>query len=49
MSVGFGLDTDGFTDRNLKMRISINYGYEFGLNEDQPLGGGQQFSLEAGF
>lgn len=49
MSVGFGLDTDGFTDRNLKMRISVNYGYEFGLNEDEPLGGGQQFSLEAGF
>ena len=49
MSVGFGLDTDGFTDRDLKMRISVNYGYEFGLNEDEPLGGGQQFSLEAGF
>jgi hypothetical protein len=49
MSVGFGLDTDGLGDNALKMKIVLNYGYEFGLNEDEPLGGGQQFSLEAGF
>ncbi|MDB5106709.1 MAG: hypothetical protein JWP91_4398, partial [Fibrobacteres bacterium] len=49
LSVGFGLDTDGMTDKNLKMKVALNYGYEFGLNEDEPLGGGQQFSLEASF
>ncbi|GEM_PF-1759615 len=49
LSVGFGLDTDGMTDRNLKMKIALNYAYEFGLNEDEPLGAGQQFSLEASF
>ncbi|MEO6095898.1 MAG: hypothetical protein ABIW76_09500, partial [Fibrobacteria bacterium] len=49
LSVGFGLDTHALTDRTLKMDISLNYGYEFGLNDDQPLAGGQQFSLEAGF
>ena len=49
MSVGFGLDTDGLRDKSLKMKIALNYGYEFGLNEDEPLGGGQQFSIDAGF
>ncbi|MDB5049071.1 MAG: hypothetical protein JWO30_2142, partial [Fibrobacteres bacterium] len=49
MSVGFGLDTDGLGDKSLKIKIALNYAYEFGLSEDQPLGGGQQFSLEASF
>lgn len=50
LSVGFGLDTDGLGDKSLrKSRVSLNYGYEFGMAEDGPLAGGQQFSLEAGF
>jgi len=52
--VGFGLDTDGLKETRLmqagfKMRLSLDYAFEFGLDEDAPLAGGQQFSLEAGF
>ena len=49
MSLGFGVDTDGLGDKSLKMKITLNYAYEFGLGDDEPLGAGQQFSLEAGF
>jgi len=49
ISVGFGLDTDGLKEAGLKMRLSLDYAFEFGLEEDAPLAGGQQFSLEAGF
>jgi hypothetical protein len=46
LALGFGLDTDGLGDRPLPGRLAVHYAYEFGLDEDQPLGGGQQFSLE---
>lgn len=49
ISVGFGLDTDGLKEAGLRMRLSLDYAFEFGLDEDAPLAGGQQFSLEAGF
>jgi hypothetical protein len=49
ISAGFGLDSGGLTDKSLKMNIAINYAYEFGVGEDEPLGAGQQFSLEASF
>jgi hypothetical protein len=49
MSLGFGINSDGFGDVPLNNRIAINYGYEFGLNADEALAGGQQFSLEMGF
>ncbi len=49
MSVGFGLNTLPFTKGATKSPLALNYSYEFALNEDEPLGGGQQFSLEMGF
>ena len=49
LAVGFGLDTDGLKDKALKVRLSLDYSYEFGLGADAPLAGGQQFTLEAGF
>jgi hypothetical protein len=49
LTAGFGIDTDGLGEGAWKTKVSINYGYEFGLNEDQPLAGGQQFSLDMGF
>ncbi len=49
MALGFGLDTDGLKDKSLRMHIALDYAYEFGLNEDAPLAGGQQFSITAGF
>ncbi len=49
MSVGFGLDTRGLGDKAVKVKVALNYAYEFGLGEDAALGAGQQFSLEAGF
>ena len=49
IAVGFGLDTDGLKDKSLRVHLSLDYAYEFGLNEDAPLAGGQQFSLSAGF
>lgn len=53
IAVGFGLDTGGLKEARreagLKVRLSLDYAYEFGLDEDAPLAGGQQFSLEAGF
>ncbi len=53
MSVGFGLNTlpftKGTTSSTTNSPLALNYSYEFALNEDDPLGGGQQFSLEMGF
>lgn len=54
IAVGFGLNTGGLKDASLqegglKMRLSLDYAFEFGLEEDAPLAGGHQFSLEAGF
>jgi hypothetical protein len=49
MAVGFGLDTDGLKDKTLKVRLALDYAFEFGLGADAPLAGGQQFTLEAGF
>jgi hypothetical protein len=46
LALGFGLDSDGIGDHPLPGRLAVHYAYEFGLDEDQPLGGGQQFSLE---
>jgi hypothetical protein len=48
-AVGFGIDTEGMGDVVLKQRLAINYAYEFGIDESEPLGGGQQFSLEVSF
>lgn len=49
ISLGFGLDTEGMHEKEFKVRVAVNYAYEFGLNGDAPLGAGQQFSLEMGF
>jgi len=49
LSVGFGIDSDGLGDIAQGSRVALNYGYEFGINQDEPLAGGQQFSLEMGF
>ncbi len=49
VTLGFGLNTDGIKGVALSTHVALNYGYEFGLNEYEPLGGGQQFSLEMGF
>ncbi|MEO7427122.1 MAG: hypothetical protein ABI036_18180 [Fibrobacteria bacterium] len=49
MSLGFGLDTRALGDKGAKFRLAVNYAYEFGLGEDETLGAGQQFSLDAGF
>jgi hypothetical protein len=49
VSTGFGINSEAFGDPSLQGRMSLNYGYEFSLNEDQTLAGGQQFSLEMGF
>jgi hypothetical protein len=46
LSAGFGLDTDGLGDAPLRSRLALNYAYEVGLDEDEPLGAGQQFSLD---
>lgn len=46
LSAGFGLDSQGISDRPLGARIALNYAYDFGLDEDEPLGTGQAFSLE---
>jgi hypothetical protein len=54
IAVGFGMDSGGLKDGRLagaalKVRLSLDYAYEFGLDADAPLAGGQQFSLKAGF
>ena len=49
IALGIGMDTQALGDKGAKFRVALNYAYEFGLGEDQPLGAGQQFSLEAGF
>lgn len=49
LSVGFGIDSDGLGNIAQGSRVALNYGYEFGINQDEPLAGGQQFSLEMGF
>lgn len=54
IAVGFGLDSGGLKDgplkeAALKVRLALDYAYEFGLDADAPLAGGQQFSLKAGF
>ena len=47
LSAGFGIDSEGLSDRPMRGRVSLNYAYDFGLDEDAPLGTGQSFSLEA--
>lgn len=49
LSLGFGLDTGHLSDKSAKVRLGLNYAYEFGLDEDEALGAGQQFSLDASF
>jgi hypothetical protein len=49
IAVGFGLDSGGFKEAGLKVRLALDYAYEFGVDADAPLAGGQQFSLQAGF
>jgi hypothetical protein len=54
IAVGFGLDSGRLKDGRLKeaalkVRLALDYAYEFGLDADAPLAGGQQFSLKAGF
>ena len=49
LTLGFGLNTDALGDNAFKVKMSVNYAYEFGLGEDEPLGAGQQFSLDASF
>ena len=49
LAVGFGLNSAGLKDRSMRMRICLDYAYEFGMDADAPLAGGQQFTLEAGF
>jgi hypothetical protein len=46
LSAGFGIDSEGLSDRPLRGRVSLGYAYDFGLDEDAPLGTGQAFSLE---
>lgn len=49
LALGFGLDSGGLKDGLLKVRLILDYAYEFGLGADAPLAGGQQFSLRLGF
>jgi hypothetical protein len=49
LSLGFGLNSDGLGEAAPRQRLAINYAYEFGVDESEPLGGGQQFSLEVSF
>lgn len=49
LSVGFGVNSDGLGVNAPKQKLAINYAYEFGVDQDEPLGGGQQFSLEVSF
>lgn len=49
MSAGFGVDSEGLSDRSVRTRIAINYAYEFGMDEDAPLASGQSFSMQVGW
>lgn len=49
LAFGFGLDSGGLGEASARVRLSLDYAYEFGMEADTPLAGGQQFSLKAGF
>jgi hypothetical protein len=49
LAIGFGINTLPIGKGSTSSPLGLNYSYEFSLNEAEPLGGGQQFSLEMGF
>lgn len=46
VALGFGLDSEAIAKSRRAGHVAVNYAYDFGLGEDESLGGGQQFSLD---